>query len=94
MNHGYTREARCECTHNTEQWFNLSQDHGGGALGWHTVIKKKKKLITREELHLVSTCRTVHPRERTSQAALAVVSMGHKTGAVQPLRLLFSEFVV
>lgn len=42
MNHGYTREARCECTQNTEQWFNLSQVHGGGALGWHTVIKKKK----------------------------------------------------
>lgn len=86
---GTPEKRATKCTQNTEQWFARSQVHRGGALGWHTVIKKKKiKSITREELHLVSTHRTLHPGDSTSQAALAAVSTGHKTGAVRLLQSL------
>lgn len=59
-----------------------------GELWGGTQLSRKKKSITREELHLVSTHRTLHPGDSTSQAALAAVSTGHKTGAVRLLQSL------
>lgn len=56
---GTPEKHAAKCTQNTEQWFARSQVHRGGALGWHTVIKKKK----------INHQRRITPGEHTQDTA-------------------------